>query len=151
MYTLLSKSKGKCSPDLFQQQQSFSQSQRLLQVHHLDLKEGATRDCDVQNNLCQTIASVHLPRQKWNIPAIEKWGNSVNQRSSIWLPWHGVNCWFFKIWFKLLCSPHPFPTTSHFLTNLLSSLQSLHIFGDRKKWPFIEKFDEQNWVCPLLV
>ena len=151
MYTLLSKSKGKCSPDLFQQQQSFSQSQRLLQVHHPDLKEGATRDCDVQNNLCQTIASVHLPRQKWNISEIEKWDNSVNQRSSIWLPWHDVNCWFFKIWFKLYVLHTHFQPLHISLQISWAAYKVIHIFGDRKKWPFIEKFDEQKCVCPLLV
>lgn len=149
MYTLLSKSKGKCSPDLFQQQQSFSHSQRLLQVHHPDLKEGATRDCDVQNNLCQTIASVHLPRQKWNISEIEKWGNSVNQRSSIWLPWHDVDCWF--------SDSNPYVLHTHFQPSHISlqiswaAYKVIHIFGDRKKWPFIEKFDEQKCVCSLLV
>ena len=29
--------------------------------------------------------------------------------------------------------------------------KGMHIFGDRKKWRFIEKFDEQKCVCSLLV
>lgn len=48
-----------CSPDLYQRQQNFSQSQKLMQEHQVDLWEHATTSYGAQSNLSQTTVSAH--------------------------------------------------------------------------------------------
>ena len=50
---------SQCSPDLNQQQRHFSQSQKLLQEHQVDLWEHAITSYGAQNNLYQTTVSAH--------------------------------------------------------------------------------------------